>query len=91
MASLMVCSEKDCTEVSTGNLLGGGVLIIDKSLAFIKLNCKVLGIGVAVRVNVSTLFFSVLSLSFTETPNFCSSSIISSPKSLNVTSLPISL
>ena len=66
-----------------GCLFGGGVFITDKSLAAIKLNCKVLGIGVAVNVKVSTFSFKVFSLSFTATPNFCSSSIIKSPKFLN--------
>jgi hypothetical protein len=36
-------------------VFGGGVLITDKSLAAINENCKVLGIGVAVKVKVSTL------------------------------------
>ena len=51
----MVSSENDWTIASTGNLFGGGVLIIDKFLAFIRLNWSVLGIGVAVSVKVSTL------------------------------------
>ena len=57
--------------------------MIDKSRAAINENCKVLGIGVAVKVKVSTFSLMVLSLSFTATPNFCSSSIIKRPKSLN--------
>ena len=36
--------------------------------------------GVAVIVSVSTFTFSWRSFSFTETPNFCSSSITSSPE-----------
>ena len=59
--------------------------MILKSLAPINENCSVLGIGVAVKVSVSTLTRIVLSLSLTETPNFCSSSIIINPKSLNFT------
>jgi hypothetical protein len=43
--------------------------MIDKSRAAIKENCKVLGIGVAVNVNVSTL--AAIVLIFTLTPNFC--------------------
>ena len=66
-----------------GCLFGGAVFMTDKSLAAIKLNCNVLGIGVAVKVNVSTFSFSVFNLSLTATPNFCSSSIINNPKSLN--------
>ena len=60
----------------------------DKSRAPIKLNCKVLGMGVAVNVSVSTVVLNVFNLSFIPTPNFCSSSIISKPKSLNLISFP---
>ena len=70
------------TDVSIGYLFGGGVVIKDKSLAAIKLNWSVLGIGVAERVNTSTFFRIDFSLSLTATPNFCSSSIINKPKSL---------
>ena len=65
--------------------MGGGVLIILKSLAPIKLNCKVRGIGVAVSVNESTVIRNCFNFSFAATPNFCSSSIIITPKSLNFT------
>ena len=44
------------TDVSIGCLFGGGVVINDKSLAAIKLNCRVLGIGVADKVRTSTFF-----------------------------------
>ena len=44
--------------------------------------------GVAVMVSVSTFTFSWRNFSFVETPNFCSSSMMSSPRSLNFTSLP---
>ena len=63
----------------------------ERSRAPIKLNCSVLGIGVAVRVRVSIVDLNVLSLSFTPTPNFCSSSIINKPTSLNFTSFPTNL
>jgi hypothetical protein len=53
-----------------GYRLGGGVVITDKSRAAISENCSVLGIGVAVKVNVSTFAAIVFSLSFTLTPNF---------------------
>ena len=72
-----------------GVALGGGVCITERSRAPISENCKVRGIGVAVMVRVSTLTFIWRSFSFTLTPNFCSSSIISSPKSLNLMLLPI--
>jgi hypothetical protein len=55
-------------------------VITDKSRAAINENCNVLGIGVAVNVKVSTL--AAMVLIFTFTPNFCSSSTISNPKSL---------
>ena len=48
--------------------------------------CKVLGIGVAVRVRMSTWLRICLSLSLCITPNRCSSSIITRPRSLNLTS-----
>ncbi len=83
----MVSSLKRITFVSMGYLLGGGVVITDKSLAAINENCNVLGIGVAVKVSVSIFAAIVFSLSFTFTPNFCSSSTISKPKSRNLTFL----
>ena len=49
--------------------------------------CRVLGIGVAVRVNTSTDRLILLIVSLCETPNRCSSSTTSRPKSLNATSL----
>ena len=54
-------------------------------------NCSVRGIGVADIVSVSTLTFIWRSFSFVATPNFCSSSMIRSPRSWNFTDLPISL
>ena len=44
--------------------------------------------GVAVRVSVSTFTLICVSFSLAATPNFCSSSIISSPRSRNRTDLP---
>ena len=46
----------------------------------------VLGIGVAVIVNTSTVSFIIFIFSLSLTPNLCSSSIIRRPKSLNFTS-----
>ena len=54
-------------------------------------NCSVRGMGVADMVSVSTFTFTWRSFSLVLTPNFCSSSMMSSPKSLNFTCLPISL
>ena len=76
------------TSVCTGWRFSGGVRITDKSLAPMRLNCRVRGIGVAVKVNVSTLSLMVLSFSLTPTPNFCSSSTIRSPRSFHCTALP---
>jgi hypothetical protein len=58
--------------------------MIDKSLAPIKEKCRVLGMGVAVRVSVSTFRRNSFNLSFALTPNFCSSSMINRPRSLNL-------
>ena len=88
IASRIINGSNVCTSVCIGYLFGGGVVIADKSLAPINENCNVRGIGVAVIVKVSTLDFICFNFSFTATPNFCSSSIISKPKSLNCISLP---
>ena len=52
---------------------------------------SVLGMGVADRVSTSALLQRDFSFSFWATPNRCSSSIITSPRSLNLTSLLTSL
>ena len=88
MASLIVSWLIPIIVVSTDCLFGGGVFITDKSLAPKSENCKVRGIGVALNVRVSIFSLNSLSLSFMFTPNFCSSSIISKPKSKNFTSFP---
>ena len=56
---------------------------MERSLAPRSENWRVLGIGVAVRVRVSTEDFIWRSFSLAATPNFCSSSITSRPRSLN--------
>ncbi|MNL62945.1 hypothetical protein D3C87_1870210 [compost metagenome] len=61
--------------------------MIERSLAPINEKWRVRGIGVAVNVSVSTFTRIDFSFSFTVTPNFCSSSIIRRPRSLNFTSL----
>jgi hypothetical protein len=58
-SSRITSSLKPTTFVSIGYRLGGGVVITDKSRA-ISENCNVLGIGVAVKVNVSTFAAIVL-------------------------------
>ena len=76
-----------CNSVVTGWRLAGGVLMIDKSRAPINEKCNVRGMGVAVRVSVSTFVLMAFSFSLAATPNFCSSSIMSNPKSLYLISL----
>ena len=71
-----------------GCRLGGGVEMTDKSRDPINENCNVRGIGVAVRVSVSTETLICVSFSLAATPNFCSSSIINNPKSRNTMFLP---
>ena len=51
-----------------------------------RLMCRVRGIGVAESVSTSTVERNVLSHSLSSTPNRCSSSMITSPRSLNATS-----
>ena len=50
--------------VFTDSRLSGGVAIIDKSLTSLIARLRVLGMGVAVIVNISILLFSDLSFSF---------------------------
>ena len=54
-----------------------------RSPAPISENWSVRGIGVAVSVRQSTVVRSVLIFSLWATPNFCSSSTTSKPRSLN--------
>ena len=58
--------------------------MILKSRAPIKEKWSVLGIGVAVRVSVSTVSRNNLSFSLCATPKRCSSSIIIRPRSVNL-------
>ena len=83
MASRMSSSLKSESSVSMGWRLGGGVWMTLRSRAPMSENCRVRGMGVAVRVRQSTLAFICLSFSLALTPNFCSSSMMRSPRSLN--------
>ena len=74
-----------------GIRFGGGVLMMLRSRAPRSENWRVLGIGVAVNVRVSTDAFRWRSLSFAATPNFCSSSMTSRPRSLNSKPAPSTL
>ena len=88
MASRISSSLNEMISVFIVILFGGGVFITDKSQITNKENCNVLGIGVADKVRISTLDLMFFSLSLMFTPNFCSSSIINKPKSLNFISFP---
>ena len=69
----------------------GGVVMSERSLMPDSAMFRVRGIGVAVSVRVSTVVLSRFRFSFCFTPNFCSSSITSRPRSLKPTSLLSSL
>ena len=60
----------------------GGVLIILISFISDNAELRVLGIGVAVRDKTSISSFIPFIISLCLTPNLCSSSMISKPKSL---------
>ena len=74
------------TKVLTANLSTGGVAIKLKFFNPDKDNCKVLGIGVAVKVKTWILPCNSFIFSFCPTPKCCSSSIINKPKLLKSTS-----
>ena len=86
MAIFISSSVPFITSVIIGSLLTGGVPIIEISLIPSSARFKVLGIGVAVSVRTSSFCLFFFNVSFAFTPNFCSSSIISSPTFLNSTS-----
>ena len=65
----------------------GAVVMIDRSRIPDSAMCSVRGIGVAVRVRVSTSVRSFLRRSLWATPKRCSSSMITSPRSLKRTSV----
>ena len=65
-----------------GFLSVGGVFRSVRSLIPVRLISSVRGIGVAVSVRTSTLLFKDFIFSLWDTPNRCSSSIISKPRSL---------
>ncbi len=74
------------TKVRTDNRRAGGVAMIDRSRMPATAMFSVRGIGVAVRVRMSTSLRSALSCSFWRTPKRCSSSMITSPRLVNLTS-----
>ena len=91
IASLTKALFSSMTYVWIGYLSTGGVSIKERLLIPTKDICKVLGIGVAVKVSTSTFSLYSLIFSLWVTPNLCSSSITKSPKSLGLISLPKSL
>ncbi|CRZ71112.1 Uncharacterised protein [Vibrio cholerae] len=69
----------------------GGVAIIDRSRIPLMAMLSVRGIGVAVRVRISTSARIALTFSFWRTPKRCSSSTISKPRSAKRISLESNL
>ena len=91
MALRMIFSSNSITVVSIGSRSCGGVSMVLMSRAPVRAMCSVRGIGVAVSVNTSTVCRSILSFSLCSTPKRCSSSMITSPSSLNRTFFWMSL
>ncbi len=74
------------TLVTMGWRLAGGVLSESEGRAPMSENWRVRGMGVrAHRERVDVVHFHLLQFLFDRTPNFCSSSTMSSPRSLNFT------
>ena len=82
----MVPASNRVTKVRMARRSTGGVEMIDRSRTPIIAMCSVRGMGVAVRVTTSTSLRSFLSCSLCLTPKRCSSSMTTSPRSLNDTS-----
>ena len=80
-------SSNSPTKVLIGRRSSGGVSIVLRSRTPVRHMCRVRGMGVAVRVSTSTSVRICLMRSLCVTPKRCSSSTISSPRSLNATSL----
>ena len=90
-ASRISVSVSSATYVCTGSRSRGAVRIVEMSRIPVKDICNVLGMGVAVIVRQSILLRRCFIFSLCSTPNRCSSSRISSPRSLNFTSADNSL
>src|SRR4051812_32997648 len=85
-ASFTSSSSYSPTVVRIGRRPSGGVSMIEMSRMPASDRCSVRGIGVALSVSTSTSSRRDLSNSFWATPNRCSSSRITSPSSLGITS-----
>ncbi len=72
--------------MSTGWRSSGGVVIVDISRMPVTAISRVRGMGVADMVSTSTLARSFFSCSLCSTPNRCSSSTMTRPRSLNLVS-----
>jgi len=86
-ASRIVPSAKGRTKVRMERRSSGGVAMRLTSRMPEKAMCRVRGIGVADRVSTSTAARIFFSRSLCATPKRCSSSITTSPRSANFTSL----
>ncbi len=84
-APICLCSYGP-TKVSTGWRSSGGVVIVDISRMPVTAISSVRGMGVADIVSTSTLARSFFSCSLCSTPNRCSSSTMTRPRSLNFVS-----
>src|SRR6266568_3904236 len=86
MTSLIRSSSSAVTKVLIGRRSSGGVWMTDRSRMPASAICNVRGIGVADSERTSTEARSCLSFSFCITPNRCSSSRTTRPRSLKRTS-----
>ena len=89
-AFLTSASSQRMMRVSTGRRSGGGVSRLEISRMPSSAWWSVRGIGVALMVSTSTVARNCFSRSLCSTPNRCSSSMMTSPRSLNFTSLDTS-
>ena len=85
MAAAICASEYAPIKVRIGCRSSGGVASVDISRIPVTAISRVRGIGVALIARTSTLCFSSLSFSLCSTPKRCSSSMMTRPRSLNLT------
>ena len=87
MASARMTSLYSSTKVSTGWRSMGGCSMVDRSRMPLMAMFRVRGMGVAERVSISTPMKFSFSFSLCFTPNRCSSSMMTRPRSWKRTSL----
>ena len=85
IAAVIWASVRGPTKVSTGCRSSGAVANVEVSRIPVSDISSVRGIGVALMASTSTLVRICLSFSLCSTPKRCSSSITTSPRSLNFT------